>query len=133
MARDTDSPMTAEPAVTEPGRLVWSARWSLTTRILAVNIFAIALLAAAFFYLDSYRTRLVDARVTTLDAQLTLLGRARKKLDGSGVPMSMGEVVGYRDKDLGIDGGRSPARLAVAAKAVADGSAETEADGRGVV
>lgn len=44
-------------------RLVWSARWSLTSRILAVNIFALALLAGGFFYLDSYRMRVLDERV----------------------------------------------------------------------
>lgn len=70
--------MTAEAALPcdEPQRLVWSARWSLTTRILAVNIFAIALLAVGFFYLDSYRTRLLDARVEALDSQLSLLAPA---------------------------------------------------------
>ncbi len=60
----------------EPHRLVWSARWSLTTRILAVNIFAIALLAVGFFYLDSYRTRLIDMRTSALDSQLSLLAPA---------------------------------------------------------
>lgn len=42
--------------------LVWSGRLSLTRRILAVNVFALALLAGGFFYLDSYRSRLVDER-----------------------------------------------------------------------
>lgn len=69
MARATALPM----ATDEPARLVWSARWSLTTRILAVNIFAILLLAAGFFYLDSYRTRLVDARIAMIDDQLAML------------------------------------------------------------
>jgi two-component system sensor histidine kinase ChvG len=46
----------------DEGELRWSARWSLTVRILAVNIFALALLAGGFFYLDSYRSRLVDER-----------------------------------------------------------------------
>jgi two-component system sensor histidine kinase ChvG len=53
--------------------LFWSARWSLTTRILIVNIVAIAMLAAGFFYLDSYRTRLVDAREATAVRELALL------------------------------------------------------------
>jgi two-component system sensor histidine kinase ChvG len=44
-------------------RLAWSGRWSVTSRILAVNIFALAMLAGGFFYLDSYRSRLVDERV----------------------------------------------------------------------
>ena len=78
MARAIAFLMTADAALPcdEPQRLVWSARWSLTTRILAVNIFAIALLAVGFFYLDSYRTRLIDARMAALDSQLALLGPA---------------------------------------------------------
>lgn len=69
MARDIVFPTMGN----EPARLIWSARWSLTTRILAVNIFAIMLLAAGFFYLDSFRTRLVDARIIALDDQLTTM------------------------------------------------------------
>ncbi len=41
----------------------WSGRVSLTTRILVVNVIALLLVAGGFFYLDSYRTRLVDARM----------------------------------------------------------------------
>ncbi|RZM20954.1 MAG: sensor histidine kinase, partial [Sphingomonas sp.] len=37
--------------------LRWSGQISLTRRILAVNIFALLLLAGGFFYLDSYRSR----------------------------------------------------------------------------
>jgi len=43
----------------DPG---WSGRLSLTARILAVNIFALIVLAGSFFYLDSYRTQLVEER-----------------------------------------------------------------------
>lgn len=39
---------------------------SLTTRILIVNIITLALMGVAFFYLDSFRTRLVDARISDL-------------------------------------------------------------------
>ena len=42
--------------------LRWSGRVSLTPRILAVNIFALALLAGGFFYLDTYRSRILDSR-----------------------------------------------------------------------
>jgi two-component system sensor histidine kinase ChvG len=41
-------------------RLRWSGRVPLTTRILLVNIVALAMLAGGFFYLDSYRARLLD-------------------------------------------------------------------------
>lgn len=53
--------------------LTWSARWSLTSRILAVNIFAVALLAGSFFWLDSYRVRLLDERVGQIETQAALI------------------------------------------------------------
>lgn len=56
--------------------LVWSARWSLTTRILAVNIFALAMLAGGFFYLDSYRSQLIDARLSEASIQVRLIADA---------------------------------------------------------
>jgi two-component system, OmpR family, sensor histidine kinase ChvG len=96
--------MTAE----EPGRLVWSARWSLTARILAVNILAIALLAAAFFYLDSYRTRLVDARLAALDGQLSLLSRgleAARPEERTGLIRDFTATTKSRLRLYGADGG----------------------------
>ncbi len=48
-----------------PGRLArlrWSLGVSLTSRILAVNIIALGLLAGSLFYLDSYRNRLLAER-----------------------------------------------------------------------
>jgi two-component system sensor histidine kinase ChvG len=42
--------------------LSWSLGVSLTSRILAVNIIALALLAGSLFYLDSYRNRLLAER-----------------------------------------------------------------------
>jgi len=41
----------------------WLGRFSLTWRILAVNFIALALLAGGFFYIDSYRTRVIDERL----------------------------------------------------------------------
>lgn len=51
---------TAAPAV--PDRLFWTRRVSLTGRILAVNLIALALLAGSLFYLDSYRKQLIAER-----------------------------------------------------------------------
>ncbi len=46
-----------------PRRRHWRVRGvSLTTRILAVNVIALALLAGSFFYLDSYRKQLLTER-----------------------------------------------------------------------
>ena len=46
----------------EPDRLTWSKRFSLTQRILAVNLFALIMLAGSVFYLDSFRDRLIEQR-----------------------------------------------------------------------
>ena len=43
-------------------RLYWSRRFSLTTRILALNIIALALMAGSLFYLDSLRKQLMAER-----------------------------------------------------------------------
>jgi two-component system sensor histidine kinase ChvG len=56
--------------------LRWSGRVSLTRRILAVNIFALALLAGGFFYLDSYRTRILDSRVHQSIREVRLMAEA---------------------------------------------------------
>ena len=52
MAPDTDSPRNSPGAGDRDLSLRWSGRVSLTPRILAVNIIALALLAGGFFYLD---------------------------------------------------------------------------------
>ena len=56
--------------------LKWSNRVSLTPRILAVNIFALALLGSGFFYLDSYRSRIVDSRVAQASGEVRLIAQA---------------------------------------------------------
>ena len=66
MAPDTASPTSEEREL----QLKWSNRVSLTPRILAVNIFALALLAGGFSYLDSYRSRIVDSRVANWDIRI---------------------------------------------------------------
>ena len=56
--------------------LKWSARVSLTPRILAVNIFALMLLGGGFWYLDSYRSRIVDSRVAQAQREVRLIAQA---------------------------------------------------------
>src|SRR5258706_7906204 len=72
MAPDTDSPRNDDRDLA----LIWSARVSLTPRILFVNIFALALLAGGFFYLDSYRSRIVDARAAQASREARLIAEA---------------------------------------------------------
>jgi len=78
MAPDIASP-TNRPATTREERdlsLRWSGRVSLTPRILAVNIFALVMLAGGFFYLDSYRARIVDSRVEQANREARLIAQA---------------------------------------------------------
>ena len=56
--------------------LGWSARLSLTTRILVVNVLAIALLAGGLFYLNNYRDRLTEERLAQARVQLTIMADA---------------------------------------------------------
>ena len=72
MAPDTVFPKTEDPDLS----LRWSGRISLTRRILAVNIFALALLAGGFFYLDSYRVRLIDDRIARAEREAGLIAKA---------------------------------------------------------
>lgn len=55
------------------GRGEWTPRISLTRRILAVNIFALAFLAGGFFYLDSYRARLIEGRLSATAREASLI------------------------------------------------------------
>lgn len=54
--------------------LRWSRRWTLTHRILAVNVFALAILAGSLLYLDSFRTRLTSVRLAEVETQVQLIG-----------------------------------------------------------
>jgi two-component system sensor histidine kinase ChvG len=67
-----------------PDPLRWSSRFSLTSRILAVNILPLALLGGGIFYLDSYRKQLLSERykLARIEAQITaeaLAGASRDR------------------------------------------------------
>lgn len=72
MAPDIVSPKSDANDLT----LRWSGRVSLTRRILAVNIFALLLLAGGFFYLDSYRARILDSRTQQAMQEARLMAEA---------------------------------------------------------
>jgi len=59
-----------------PKRLLWSARVSLTSRILAVNVIALVLLAGSLFYLDSYRNQLLAERFQLAEAEAEIVADA---------------------------------------------------------
>ena len=60
---------------------------SLAPRILAVNVFAILMLAGSVLYLDSFRERLIDQRRAALRAQAGLAAEALAHADGRAVPV----------------------------------------------
>ena len=78
---DNDGKFQPESAI---GPLGWSTRLPLTSRILAVNILPLALLGGGIFYLDSYRTQLLNERykLARIEAQITaeaLAGASRAR------------------------------------------------------
>lgn len=60
----------------DDGEAGWTSRLTLTARILAVNIFALAVLAGGFFYLDSYRAQLVDERLEQAAVEVQMAASA---------------------------------------------------------
>jgi hypothetical protein len=63
--------------------LGWSRGLTLTARILAVNLFALVLMATGLFFLDSYRTRLVAERQLAAEAQVRLLAASLPLVDSA--------------------------------------------------
>jgi two-component system sensor histidine kinase ChvG len=54
----------------------WTRRVAIRHRILAVNVFAILILAGSIFYLDGFRGRLTQARVERAAIEATMIARA---------------------------------------------------------
>ncbi|MFS0770985.1 stimulus-sensing domain-containing protein [Sphingomonas sp. 1P08PE] len=86
--------------------LRWSGRVSLTARILAVNIIALLLLAGGFFYLDSYRSRIVDNRVVQATREARLIAEALNAVTGDRQPLlrKLARDTGARIRLLSPDG-----------------------------
>lgn len=85
----------------------WSGRVSLTTRILAVNVFALVLLAGGFFYLESYRARQIDFRIQRAVHELNLITDALAAAPAdarSQLLAKMGERTGTRLRLYAPDG-----------------------------
>ena len=59
-----------------PEALFWTRRVSLTVRILAVNLIALALMAGSIFYLDSYRTQLIAERTKLARSEVQIIADA---------------------------------------------------------
>ena len=79
--------------------LSWSGRWTLTHRILAVNVLTLAIFALSVAYLDAYRSRLQEERLAQTRQSTAIAARA---LDFLGAPArarllaSIGHTTGAR-------------------------------------
>lgn len=83
--------------------------WSvpLGWRILAINIFVIAMLVGGFLYLDSYRSRLIEDRQDSLEQTAQLLQAALDDVPASRHPeviRSFSEIAHARIRLYGADG-----------------------------
>ena len=60
----------------DEGRVRWWGRWRILHRILAINVFAVAILAGSLFYLDGYRRRLTEQGLVSTRNQAILAADA---------------------------------------------------------
>ena len=90
----------------------WTKRLSLRQRILAVNIFAIAILFGSIFYLDSFRTRLTQARIDQAESEAVMIAHMM-----AAVPPAAREPILAR---LGRDSGTRLRLFAPGGQRVAD-------------
>jgi two-component system sensor histidine kinase ChvG len=90
MASATASPRNSP----EPDRLTWSKRFSLTQRILAVNLFALIMFAGSVLYLDSFRDRLIEQRQTQARVAAVLMADALSVAARHGGPAEFQALAG---------------------------------------
>ena len=90
----------------------WTKRMTLRQRILALNIFAVAILFGGIFYLDSFRTRLTDARIEQAESEAVMIAHMM-----AAVPPAAREPILIR---LGQDSGTRLRLYAPAGQRVAD-------------
>jgi len=58
----------------------WTARWTLTWRILAVNIFAVLILALGVIYLDAFRNKLSEERTDRFEREAVIAAIAVRSI-----------------------------------------------------
>ena len=66
----------AEPLEKAPDRLFWTRRFSLTTRILAVNLLIVGLVLGGLFFLDTYRKQLIAERFKLARSEVEIIANA---------------------------------------------------------
>jgi len=66
----------AQPVSEAPDRLFWTRRFSLTTRILAVNVLIVGLVLGGLFFLDTYRKQLIAERFKLARSEVEIIANA---------------------------------------------------------
>ncbi|MGZ8350627.1 MAG: HAMP domain-containing sensor histidine kinase [Allosphingosinicella sp.] len=87
--------------------LRWSRRLSLRQHILAVNIFAIIILAGSLFYLDGFRSRLTEARVAQSQSEAVMIAHALPAMSAAErqpILVRLGQDLGVRLRVYARDG-----------------------------
>lgn len=87
MASVTDSAKNDEADLA----LTWSGRWTLTHRILAVNILALAIFALSILTLDAYRNRITIERTNRLASETAIAAEALNRTAVRDRPMALME------------------------------------------
>src|SRR3954452_12277901 len=85
----------------------WTARWTLTWRILAVNILTVLILALGVIYLDAFRHKLSKERIhrTEREAQITaLIARSLPPAQRPQALAAIGQSTGSRIRLYAADG-----------------------------
>jgi len=103
MASAIDSTNNEDPDL----RLSWSGRWSLSHRILALNLLTVLLVALSTLYLDVFRNRLAKERVrqTRIEASATALAiQAAGPEDREPILATVTKSTGSRMRLYGPDG-----------------------------
>ncbi len=90
--------------------LRWSGRWMLLHRILAVNIFALAMLAGSIFYLDGFRSRLTASAIANAETEIRIVADSlalAEEGEKGALLRRLGQHSGTRLRVYGPNGARS--------------------------
>ena len=100
--------------------LTWSGRWTLTHRILAVNVLTLVIFALSILYLDSYRDQLTDERTDRIISETAMAAEA---INRTAVPerepllSEIGDANGARLRLYASDGRRVADSFAIGSPA----------------
>lgn len=96
MASATASKTTSAGALARP----WSGGWTLTPRILAVNLLTIGLLALGVLYLDVFRNRLAEERVRQIGAEAATIAAALSQIPEATRPPAISAMSSVSDSRI---------------------------------